>query len=64
MSSVSFLVYLYHEVAQLFRKEARDFCVLQCEGQEGSKYVLSMNSIEWPGCERSEETQRGKVRPF
>lgn len=57
-----FTVYLYHEVSQLFKKEARDFCILQSERIEGTKFVISMRSVGWPGCSETSSTVRGKVR--
>ncbi|CAD5121247.1 DgyrCDS9779 [Dimorphilus gyrociliatus] len=57
------VIYLYHEVSQLFRKEARDFCIVQLEKMDGVKYVVSMRSVGWPGCEETESTTRGKVHP-
>ena len=58
---IFFSVYLYHEVSQLFRKETRDFCVLQTEQQEANKYIVSLRSVGWPGCEENENITRGKV---
>ena len=57
-------VYLYHEISQLFKKETRDFAVLQNERVEGSKFVISMRSVGWPGCPEEEDVVRGKVRYF
>ena len=54
-------MYLYHEVSQLFRKETRDFCILQTEHQESSKYIVSLRSVGWPGCEDHENVTRAKV---
>ena len=56
-------VYLYHEVSQLFRKETRDFCVLQTEQIEGVKYIISIRSVTYPGCPETEDTIRGRVSP-
>lgn len=30
---------------------------------DGVKYVVSMRSVGWPGCEETESTTRGKVHP-
>ena len=56
-----FLVHMYHEVSQLFRKEPRDFCVLQSERIEGVKYLISLQSVDWFECPESEDTPRAKV---
>ncbi len=55
-------VYLYHEVSQLFRKESRDFCVLQSDKIEGVKHIVSIRSVGWPGCADNDDVIRGKVR--
>ena len=53
---------MYHEVSQLFKKESRDFCVLQSEKVDGDKYIISLCSVGWPTSASSGEgTIRGQV---
>ena len=55
------LVHMYHEVSQLFRKEPRDFCILQSERIEGVKYLISLQSVDWHKCPEAEDVPRAKV---
>ena len=55
------LVHMYHEVSQLFRKEPRDFCILQSERIEGVKYLISLQSVDWHECLETEDVPRAKV---
>ena len=52
---------MYHEVSQLFRKEPRDFCILQSERIEGVKYLISLQSVDWHDCRETEDVPRAKV---
>ncbi|XP_074660848.1 uncharacterized protein LOC141913267 [Tubulanus polymorphus] len=54
------IVYLYHEVSQLFKRECRDFCFVQGERVEKDQSLLTMHSVQWIGCPRAEEAIRGK----
>ncbi len=54
-------VYMRHEVSQLFRKEPRDFCILQSERIEGVKYLISLQSVDWDSCPESENVPMAKV---
>ncbi|XP_060076342.1 uncharacterized protein LOC132555972 [Ylistrum balloti] len=40
------IVYFYHELVYMFKKECFDFCVLQNERMDGEKYVLAMQSVD------------------
>lgn len=59
---VSVLVYFYHEILQLFRKDSCDFCVLQSERVDGDKFVLSLQSIDSLDAPPKNGTVRGKVQ--
>lgn len=52
---------MQHEVSQLFRKEQRDFCVLQQEKIEGVKYIISLLSVDCPECPLQPDIIRAKV---
>ncbi|KAK3597880.1 hypothetical protein CHS0354_029460 [Potamilus streckersoni] len=40
------IVYYYHEIQQLFKKECYDMYILQSERVDGEKFVLAMQSVE------------------
>ncbi|XP_033735563.1 uncharacterized protein LOC117324057 [Pecten maximus] len=40
------IVYFYHELVYMFKKECFDFCVLQNERMDGEKYVIAMQSVD------------------
>ncbi|KAL3873500.1 hypothetical protein ACJMK2_036609 [Sinanodonta woodiana] len=40
------IVYYYHEIQQLFKKECYDMYILQSERVDGDKFVLAMQSVE------------------
>ena len=58
---VPFLVQFYHEVSQLFKKESRDFCILQAERTEGVKCIITLQSVDWPPCAETPNVVRAKV---
>ena len=45
----------------MFKKVSRDFCILQYEQVDGSKYVISLRSIKWPGCIENDDIRRATV---
>ncbi|XP_064622174.1 uncharacterized protein LOC135484530 isoform X2 [Lineus longissimus] len=54
------ILYLYHEVNQLFKKESREFCVLQGERLEGERSILTLQSVDWLGCPDDNDVPRGQ----
>ncbi|KAK2170650.1 hypothetical protein LSH36_1g03001 [Paralvinella palmiformis] len=55
------ILYWYYEVSQMFKKVSRDFCILQYEHVDGSKYVISLRSIKWPGCIENDDIRRATL---
>jgi len=53
---------MQYKVSQLFKKDGLDFCVLQCDKQaDGVKYVVTMQSVNWPDCPAQDSVTRVKV---
>ncbi|XP_067681261.1 uncharacterized protein [Haliotis asinina] len=57
------IVYLYHEVHQILKKESCDFCVIQSERIEGEKYILVYQSVEWETTPPKDDTLRATLLP-
>lgn len=57
------IVYYYHEVLQLFKKECYDMVVMQSEKVDGEKYLISMQSEDRQGVTSPDGTLRVKVLP-
>lgn len=57
------IVYYYHEVLQLFKKECYDMVVMQSERVDGDKYLIAMESEERQGVTSPDGTFRVKVLP-
>ncbi|XP_048585764.1 uncharacterized protein LOC116604069 isoform X2 [Nematostella vectensis] len=55
------LLYMHHETAQCFVKQARDFVLLTVERVEPEKYVIAGVSVESADCPSVKELVRGKV---
>jgi len=58
---VALIVYMQCEVSQLFKKESLDFCVLQSDKQDGVKYIVTIQSVDWPDCPTQDSITRVKV---
>ncbi|KAK6182597.1 hypothetical protein SNE40_010246 [Patella caerulea] len=50
------IVYQYHEVQQLLRKDCCEMCVLQSERKDGEKYTLSYQTVDYKIAEPSGES--------
>ncbi|ELU12867.1 hypothetical protein CAPTEDRAFT_198663 [Capitella teleta] len=63
------IVYMYHELGQIFKREGHELCVLQCERHRAtqdsglSTYALGMESVYWPELPQNEEVLRSKLLP-
>lgn len=57
------IVYYYHEVLQLFKKECYDMVVMQSEKVDGDKYLIAMQSDNKHEVTSPEGTFRVKVLP-
>ncbi|XP_013384818.1 uncharacterized protein LOC106154850 isoform X1 [Lingula anatina] len=53
------IIRLQHEISWMFSTEYRDFCLIHGERKEQDKYILSMLSVNWPGCKPQDENCRG-----
>ncbi|XP_070579070.1 stAR-related lipid transfer protein 9-like isoform X2 [Ptychodera flava] len=57
------ILHLIHEITQIFRKDCRDFAVLQTSRIDGDLYIVAMTSIDWPECHTSEGVIRASINP-
>ncbi|XP_071488920.1 uncharacterized protein [Diadema antillarum] len=57
------IYHMVHEVPQVLKKEARDFCVLQICKSDGDHHVVSFRSVEWSACPESGSMTRGHILP-
>ncbi|XP_069117684.1 stAR-related lipid transfer protein 9-like isoform X2 [Argopecten irradians] len=56
------IVYFYHELVYMFKKECFDFCVLQNERMDGEKFVIAMQSVDY-GLPVPSGTERVQMLP-
>ncbi|CAH1791273.1 unnamed protein product [Owenia fusiformis] len=62
------ILYCYFEVPQMFRKEGIDCYLLQSERVDNQRYILSLQSIDWPhdtqnNATRQPDTLRSTILP-
>ncbi|XP_046369980.2 uncharacterized protein LOC124144554 isoform X1 [Haliotis rufescens] len=57
------IVYLYHEVHQILKKESCDFCIVQSERIEGEKHILVYQSVDWATTPPRGDTVRATLLP-
>ncbi|KFM59586.1 StAR-related lipid transfer protein 9, partial [Stegodyphus mimosarum] len=50
-----------NESVTLLRKEVQDFCILQTEKKEGSKFILGFHSVKNNACPPVKDVIRGTV---
>jgi len=52
---------MYHEGMESSKKTCHDLCMLQSEKCEGKRYIISLQSVDWPACKELENVARVKV---
>lgn len=57
------VVYFYHEVVGLFRKDCCDACVILSERTENNRFILSMKSVNYDKTPSNENTTRATIHP-
>ncbi|XP_055938574.1 uncharacterized protein LOC129968575 isoform X1 [Argiope bruennichi] len=55
------LIHMYNESVTLLHKEVQDFCILQTEKIQGSKYLLGFHSVKDAVCPPVKDIVRGTV---
>lgn len=57
------VVYFYHEVVGLFRKDCCDTCVVLSERTENNRFILSMKSVNYDKAPTNENATRAIIHP-
>ncbi|XP_035220196.1 uncharacterized protein LOC118193248, partial [Stegodyphus dumicola] len=55
------LIHMCNESVTLLHKEVQDFCILQTEKKEGSKFILGFHSVKTNACPPVKDVIRGTV---
>ncbi|GAB1598684.1 uncharacterized protein LOC115211710 [Argonauta hians] len=57
------IVYFYHEVVALFRKDCCDACVVLSERLENNRFILAMQSVDYENVRRDTDAARAIIKP-
>ncbi|XP_014787146.1 uncharacterized protein LOC106881316 [Octopus bimaculoides] len=57
------IVYFYHEVVALFRKDCCDACVVLSERLENNRFILSMQSVDYENTRRDKDATKAIIKP-